>query len=128
LEEVESLKQYYGEYAKWGSDKGILKALIDLFKIHNPTLEALRTMANVLSARLELPLGRQEKRRKFLLVGWFNKNFPLIEPLLPNLVIIDDSGTAIGPYTARWHKFAEEEPTSIVMQYIKGELEAPIDT
>jgi hypothetical protein len=116
-EEIEDKKREYRDFGAW-TDKGILKDLKLLFQIENPSLQLLLPIAMNLSHILNLPLGRQEKRRKNFLIGWLNKHYELIEKFVPRLVIKDDKGNMRGPCLEEWSTFQRANPDADILHYL----------
>jgi hypothetical protein len=50
--------------------------------------EELVSIAELVSQHLEIPLDRDARRRKAVMVKWFQENWEVIEPLL-RLVMLD---------------------------------------
>ncbi|KAK8892119.1 hypothetical protein M9Y10_029341 [Tritrichomonas musculus] len=62
-----------------------------------PSQQELLSLAQVVSANLDILLDREAMRRKKVLIKWYDENFPKIEQfLLENVLIVDENGAAIG--------------------------------
>jgi hypothetical protein len=119
--EIRQKKEAYGEFMKWGSRRGVLKDLSEIFHVENPPLKFLVPIAQCLSAILNVELDRQDKRRRELLVGWFNKNYERIAPVMPHMILIDGDGRAIGPRAEAFQQFRAEHPCHSVLEYLNDE-------
>jgi hypothetical protein len=100
-EEIEEKRIEYHDYMEW-KDQGIVHDLETQYQIFNPTIHLLLPIALLMADVLDVPIGRQEKRRKDLLIGWLNKNYVRIQPYLPRMVIIDERGDLRGPHASNW--------------------------
>jgi hypothetical protein len=72
---------------------------------------------------IQLPLGRQEKRRRKYLIGWFTKYWNQIEPLVADLVLEREDGRVIGPEARRWNQFLSENPMSDTVRCANSEFD-----
>ena len=62
-----------------------------------PSQQELLSLAQVLSAKLNIPLDREAVRRKKILIIWFDEHFAKIEPFMrENVLIVDKNGNAVG--------------------------------
>ena len=62
-----------------------------------PSQQELLSLAQVVSANLNILLDREAMRRKKVLIKWYDENFPKIEQfLLENVLIVDKNGIAVG--------------------------------
>jgi hypothetical protein len=119
--EVQQKKEEYGEFMTWGPERGILKDLADMFQIENPPLKFLVPIAQCVSRLIDVELDRQDKRRRELLIGWFNKNYERIQPLLGGLILLDDTGRGTGPRAKDFEKFSAADPNHEVLLYLNEE-------
>jgi hypothetical protein len=94
--EVQLLMDHYQPYLKW-EGKGILHDLSVLHKRNNPSRLLLLSIALGISHAKNLALGRQEKRRRNLLIGWLNENYEHVHSVINELVLGDTSGDLSGP-------------------------------
>ena len=104
-EEIEKKKQEYAEYMDW-TDRGILVDLKEMFDMEKPTKDDLKALARIVGEHLNIEVDRQDKRRKEFMVGWFNKNYELIRPVLSQMVLIGKNGEAHG--NPEWEEFNEK--------------------
>jgi hypothetical protein len=107
--EVMQKRQEYDGFIDW-TDRGIVHDLARLHDIHKPALSLLLPIATAMSARIGVPLGRQEKRRKDLLVGWINKHYDQICGFVPQLVFRDQTGGLKGASVGEWSRYHEKTP------------------
>jgi hypothetical protein len=119
--EVQQKKEEYGEFMTWGPERGILKDLAETFHIENPSLKYLVPIAQCVSHLTGVDLDRQDKRRRELLIGWFNKHYERVRPLLSGLVLVDDSGKGIGPCAPDFEKFRTDHPNHELLAYLNEE-------
>jgi hypothetical protein len=115
--EIEEKKKESREFSDW-RDKGILADFQQLYQIDNPRLHTLLPIAMTMASIIGVSLGRQEKRRRGILIGWFNKNYELIRPLIPMIVFQDDKGNTFGPCSDDWARFQVLHSDSKVAQYV----------
>lgn len=120
-QQIREKKDEYRDYMDW-KDKGILHDLKEIFHIENPTLQLLVTIAVVLQnmCKDHVMLGRQEKRRREILIGWFNKNYDMFKPYIPLLVIQDEMGNLSGPRSPVWEKYKKENQESGILKFIEN--------
>jgi hypothetical protein len=119
--EVRQKKEAYDGYMNWGIDKGVLKDLAEIFHVQNPPLKFLLPIAQCMAVMMNIELDRQDKRRREVLIGWFNKNYDSIGPVMRNMVLIDTHGRANGPLAGGFEQFSVENPSHDVMVYLNGE-------
>jgi hypothetical protein len=100
-------------------DRGIVHDLEVHFSIANPTLPLLLTIAKTMSSLTGIQIGRQEKRRRDLLIGWFNKNYNTIKTYIPQMVIKDESGEMKGPSLEKWDEFREANPNAEILDFLR---------
>jgi hypothetical protein len=94
--EVSRLREYYQPWCNW-TDRGILHDLKEIHHRPNPTRLLLLSIALGVSHELGIPIGRQEKRRRDLIVGWLNEHYSHVEGIIPELVLCDSRGPLSGP-------------------------------
>jgi hypothetical protein len=116
-EEINQKRVEYREYIEW-KDRGIVHDLEQHFQVANPTLSLLLPIALSMSSLIRIPIGRQEKRRKELLIGWLNKNYAAIQKYIPRMVIRDEKGDVKGPNVDTWNRFSAEHPDADVISYL----------
>jgi hypothetical protein len=116
-EEIDQKRVEYREYIEW-KDRGIVHDLEQHFQVANPTLSLLLPIALSMSSLIKIPIGRQEKRRKELLIGWLNKNYAAIQKYIPRMVIRDERGDVKGPNVDAWKKFNAEHPNADVISFL----------
>jgi hypothetical protein len=116
-EEIEEKRREYHDFYDW-KDKGILKDLETRFQVVNPSLQLLLPIASNIAHTTKIPLGRQEKRRKEFLIGWFNKHYDVIQMLIPRLIIKDDKGKLYGPWLEQWEQFCRTHPSADITEYL----------
>jgi hypothetical protein len=56
----------------------------------------------------ELDLGRQQKRRKRYMLGWFGKNWEDLKTLVESMVIVHGDGSLSGSQTGAFQQFRAE--------------------
>lgn len=120
-QQIREKKDEYREYMDW-KDRGILHDLRENFDIESPTLGLLLTIAVALQSICKehgISLGRQEKRRREILIGWFNKHYDIFKPVIPKLVIEDESGNLAGRLGEMWNKYKMENPDTTITQFIQ---------
>ena len=62
-----------------------------------PSQQELLSLAQVVSASLNILLDREAMRRKKVLIKWYDENFHKIEQfLVENVLIVDENGVAVG--------------------------------
>jgi hypothetical protein len=49
--------------------------------------DELVSIGLLVADRLNITLDRDARRRKIVLLKWFDENWPLIEPLLPEIIL-----------------------------------------
>jgi hypothetical protein len=113
-EEINQKRIEYREYMQW-KGCGIVHDLEQQFQVTNPTLSLLLPIALSMSKLIDVPIGRQEKRHKDLLIGWLNKNYAAIQKYIPRMVIRDEKGNINGPNADTWKRFTEEHPGTDVL-------------
>jgi hypothetical protein len=109
-------------YAGW-TDRGILADLRQLHGIADPPLALLQTIARCVAAVLSrqgLALGRAELRSRMPLIGWFNRNYNVIEPLIPNVVICDEARRSTGRMAAQFDRYCNQNPNAPVLHFLNG--------
>jgi hypothetical protein len=116
-EEIEQKWRDYQGYMDW-KEQGILHDLQKIYNILNPTIQLLLPIALNMSALINVPIGRQEKRRRNFLIGWLNKNYDEISKYIPRMVIRDEKGEMKGPNIVTWQRYAQENPDAEIFQYI----------
>ena len=57
----------------------------------------LLSMAEVIGHELHIKIDREAKRRKEVLIKWFDENFLIIKPILNIMVLEDANGNKIDP-------------------------------
>jgi hypothetical protein len=115
-DEIEQKRQEYSEFMSW-RDRGIIFELEGRCQVANPTLSLLLSIALSMSSLIGVPIGRQEKRRRDLLVGWLNMHYDEIKKYIPRMVI-DDKGELKGPGVAEWMKYKQEHPDAEIHRYL----------
>lgn len=81
-----------------GFDHKKCKAWLSLTERFGPKISQnqLLSMAEVISDQLNIGLYREYKRRKEMLIKWFDENYDSVWPFIENhLSIIDTDGTTI---------------------------------
>ena len=63
----------------------------------NLSQNELLCIAQVISFHAKLRLDREAKRRKEVLIKWFQENLPVIRPFFNRLVLEDVDGNRLGP-------------------------------
>ena len=63
----------------------------------NLSQNELLSIAQVISFHAKLRLDREAKRRKEVLIKWFQENLSVIRPFLNRLILEDCDGNRIGP-------------------------------
>jgi hypothetical protein len=119
-EERRQKKEEYAEFMSW-THKGVLTDLATIHHITKPTLGDLLTIAQTLAGATGCSLGRQEKRHKPFLIGWFNKNYETIGPSLRKMVLEMDGGALRGPMSGKWENYRRENPDAESVKYATGE-------
>jgi hypothetical protein len=116
-EEIEEKRNEYRDYMQW-KGRGIIYDLEQVHQVFHPTIHLLLPIALVMADALKVQIGRQEKRRKDLLIGWFNKHYESIHSYIPRLVIIDEKGDLKGPHQQYWRRFENAHPTEELVDCI----------
>jgi hypothetical protein len=116
-DEIEQKRQEYQDFMDW-KDRGILFDLEKRFQIVNPTLSLLLPIALNMSTLIDVQLGRQEKRRRDLLIGWLNKNYGQIQKYIPRMVIKNERGEIKGPNVDMWKKYVEDNPDADIHNFL----------
>jgi hypothetical protein len=75
--EVQKLTAYYQPWLGW-TDKGILHDLKVRHDLVDPSNSLLIAIALRVATEHQITFGRQEQRRKQLMIGWLNKYYNLI--------------------------------------------------
>lgn len=109
-EEVQMKIEEYKDYMNW-KNHGIVPEMERIFGVKEPVKEELLTLARMISKTLDIELDRQDKRRRDFLIGWFNKNFEIIRPILSKIVRIDPDGVSHGEHAEEWEIFKQTNPT-----------------
>jgi hypothetical protein len=94
-QEVRELTQHYKQWMNW-KDQGILHDLRVKHHRDNPSRLLLLSIAMGVAQQQNLPLGRQEKRRRELLIGWINKHYDHFRGIIDELVLADTTGKLSG--------------------------------
>jgi hypothetical protein len=111
------------EYADYGwKDRGVLVDLKNQFQMTSPNCDTLRAIAVNLSVLTNIKLDHQDKRRREFLVGWCNKHYDVIGPILKRLTIVDDSGEMRGSNKGKLEEYMKENPEVPLVVYIKNEI------
>lgn len=77
-------------------DSSAYAKLCELFG-PKPSQQELLSLAQVVSANLNILLDREAMRRKKVLIKWYDENFSKIESfLIENVLIVDKDGAAVG--------------------------------
>jgi hypothetical protein len=95
--QVEYERQFV-EKNRQGFDPHTCRAWVLLTKKYGPTIphNNLLSLANVVSIHMKLPLLRESKRRKDMLIRWFDDNIDCVWPFIETKIrISDDSGKLI---------------------------------
>jgi hypothetical protein len=100
-------------------DHGIVHDLAVHYGIANPTLPLLLTIAKAMSKLAGIEIGRQEKRRRDLLIGWFNKNYDKIQAHVPHMVIKNEDGEMKGPSLEKWEKYRVANPNAEIFDFLR---------
>jgi hypothetical protein len=116
-DEIGQKRQEYQDFMDW-KDRGILFDLEEGFEIVNPTLSLLLPIALNMSTLINVPLGRQEKRRRDLLIGWLNKNYEQIQKYIPRMVIKNERGEMKGPNVDMWKKYVKDNPGADIHSFV----------
>jgi hypothetical protein len=116
-QECQAKRKEYADYAKW-TNHGILKDLEESFALTDPSRRTLLPIVQTLSTLINVPVDRQDKRRKEFLIGWCNKNYDLIKPKLKTLVLMNDKREMKGIGSERVRKYVDENPSSSLVVYI----------
>jgi hypothetical protein len=113
-----------GECRPWIESPGhaIIRDLQQYFHIENPPLQLLLEIAMSLANLIGVKLDRQDKRRRELLIGWFNKHYDRICDYVPRMVLRDDNGMMLGPCIDSWKEYTQKNRHADVLQY----LESPV--
>lgn len=53
-----------------------------------PSREELTSLAMIIESELNIRLDREERRRKIVLIFWYDKNFDKIKPFIENRIIV----------------------------------------
>lgn len=109
-EEVAEKTAMYGSLREW-KDKGIIHEFKETFGVENPTKDDLLALAQIVSKHTSIVLDRQDKRRKNILIGWFNSNWEQIRPLLSRVVVINKNETR-GERKDAWMKIVKNPSTA----------------
>jgi hypothetical protein len=60
------------------------------------TIKELASLSQIIALVLGLPRPSRETRRRFrLLIGWYESNWSVIEPILPTVHLLDEHGLVI---------------------------------
>jgi hypothetical protein len=94
-QEIAELKEHYGQWMGW-KDQGILHDLREKHHRDNPSRLLLLSIAMGVAQQDGLKLGRQEKRRRDLLIGWINKHYAHFRDIIHQLVLGDSTGELSG--------------------------------
>jgi hypothetical protein len=116
-----ALRRLYADYASW-TDRGILADLRQYHQVENVTLRLLQTIAVCVVEVLHndrLVLSRLEKSSREFLIGWFNMNYDLIRPIIPNVVIGDETGATRGPMADDFEQYCRDNPDSSLLRYLR---------
>jgi hypothetical protein len=113
-QEFEMKKREYEGYMDWW-DRGILYDLREIFGIPDPSFEVLLPIGLALARCIKMDLGRQEKRRKPLIIDWINKNYSRVEKYVRRMVICKEQVELRGPNVSVWNAICEEDPTAPVL-------------
>jgi hypothetical protein len=115
--EVIQKRWEYDGFMDW-RDRGIVYDLAQMHNVTNPALSLLLPIATAMSARIGVALGRQEKRRRDLLIGWINKHYDQICGYIPRLVFRDETGGMIGACVDEWKRYHERNPAEDIAKYL----------
>jgi hypothetical protein len=108
---VNKLKTHYQKFISSDGESPILQFLTDKQGITGPRMDFLRPFATVIVKEAGITLGRQEKRRRPLLIGWLNENIKAVEEIYPNMVWGEDNlELAMGPMADVWNNIDPEGP------------------
>jgi hypothetical protein len=67
-------------------------------------------------------LGQLEMSSIEFLFGWFNVNYDLIRPVIPNAVIGDETGATRGPMTDDFEQYCRDNPDSSLLRSLGDNL------
>jgi hypothetical protein len=108
--EVMQKRREYDGFLDW-TDRGIVDDLARMYNICNLALSLLLPIVTNMSARIGVPLGCQEKRRRDLLLAWINKHYDQIRGFVPRLVFRNKAGGMTGTCADEWSRSREHNPT-----------------
>jgi hypothetical protein len=117
-EEITQKRLEYRDFTEL-RDCGIVHDLEVRYRIANPTLTLLLTIAKAMSSLTGIEIGRQEKRRRDLLIGWFNKHYDAIKTHVPHMVIKDEDGQMKGPAVEQWGEFCTANPNAQILEFLR---------
>jgi hypothetical protein len=89
--EVTRLTAYYRPWIDW-TDQGILHDLKVIHDVDDPAKGLLLNIAVSVADQHQIRLGRQEKRRKDLLIGWLNEHHSYCD--VASLILYQGPGCA----------------------------------
>jgi hypothetical protein len=124
--EVMQKRQEYHGFMDW-TDRDIVHDLARLHDIHKPALSLLLPIATTMSARIGVPLGRQEKRRKDLPVGWINKHYDQICGFVPQLVFRDQTRGVKGASVGAMEQISRKDSGGKPWKLLELNIIAPLN-
>jgi hypothetical protein len=120
-DEVKQKRDEYSAFADW-KDRGILHDLSQIHHINKPTQSLLLKTAMILARFHNVPLDRQDKRRKEVLIGWFNQHYDIFKDTIPKLAMKDKKGGFDGPNREAWKDFRRQNPDHPAVVQIPGNI------
>jgi hypothetical protein len=116
-EEVKARKTQYEEFMSW-TDRGILRDLKDLHDITSPCRHLLLAIAFNMTELAGVPLERQDKRWRELLVSWLNAHYDKFRCYIPHMVIRDKNNRTRGPRADEFIRYEQANPAALSIVYL----------
>jgi hypothetical protein len=104
------------------TDDGIVPWMQSHLGVEKPNPAVLLALALTLSQATGIEIQRQHKRRKDLLIGWFNLNFLRLAPFLAGIVMIDENNVPHGDAAGVWTTYIRNTPNPTLLQYVRDDL------